>query len=205
MGNRAIIRGKNQEMGVYVHWNGGCDSVKAFCDYCKLKGYRSPETDSYGVARLCQVIGNFFGGALSVGGIVLPKFLTTKEVEEYWLDNGIYEIENWEIVEHLNPDQVIDVYNMDKVAAMMEEINKAMPLSEQLSEDYLRSELVEPSVLKPGDKVYEMIFDRIVEFEVLGLTGENKDIPYINYYCVDGEFEKYIMNRVTKPIRMKKR
>lgn len=205
MGNRAIIRGKNQKMGVYVHWNGGCDSVKAFCDYCKLKGYRSPETDSYGVARLCQVIGNFFGGALSVGGIVLPETLTTKEIEEYWLDNGIYEIENWEIIEHRNPDHVTDVYDMNKVSEMMEEINKAMPLSEQLTEDYLRSELVEPSVLKPGDKVYMMIYDRLVELEVLGLTGKNKDIPYVDYYCVDGEFEKYTINRVIGPIRMKKR
>lgn len=56
MGNRAIIKGKNQALGVYVHWNGGYDSVNAFCTYCKLKGYRSPETDSYGIARLAQVI-----------------------------------------------------------------------------------------------------------------------------------------------------
>lgn len=60
MGNRAIIKGKNQALGVYVHWNGGYDSVNAFCTYCKLKGYRSPETDTYGIARLAQVIGNFF-------------------------------------------------------------------------------------------------------------------------------------------------
>ena len=65
MGNRAIIKGKNQALGVYVHWNGGYDSVNVFCTYCKLKGYRSPETDSYGIARLAQVIGNFFGGNVS--------------------------------------------------------------------------------------------------------------------------------------------
>ena len=53
MGNRAIIKGKGQNLGVYVHWNGGIDSVTAFLEYCKLKGYRSPDTDTYGVARLC--------------------------------------------------------------------------------------------------------------------------------------------------------
>lgn len=37
MGNRAIIKGKNQALGVYVHWNGGYDLVNAFCIYCKLK------------------------------------------------------------------------------------------------------------------------------------------------------------------------
>ena len=41
MGNRAIIKGKNQALGVYVHWNGGYDSVNAFCTYCCLL-YTSP-------------------------------------------------------------------------------------------------------------------------------------------------------------------
>lgn len=27
MGNRAIIKGKGQNLGVYVYWNGGIDSV----------------------------------------------------------------------------------------------------------------------------------------------------------------------------------
>lgn len=68
MGNRAIIKGVGTNIGVYVHWNGGYDSVLAFTQYCKLKGYRSPESDpAYGTARLAQVIGNFFGGSCSVG------------------------------------------------------------------------------------------------------------------------------------------
>ena len=72
MGNRAVITTSefmnlhediqfSNELGVYLHWNGGRDSVTAFLTYCKLKGYRPPETDCYGWARLCQVIGNFFG------------------------------------------------------------------------------------------------------------------------------------------------
>ena len=32
-----------------------------------MKGYRPPEIDEYGWARLCQVIGNTIGGTLSVG------------------------------------------------------------------------------------------------------------------------------------------
>ena len=30
MGNRAIIKGFGTNIGVYVHWNGGYDSVLAF-------------------------------------------------------------------------------------------------------------------------------------------------------------------------------
>ena len=71
MGNRAVITTKenfdNNGIGVYLHWNGGRDSVNAFLTYCKMKGFRAPEKDNYGWARLVQVIANFFGGSLSIG------------------------------------------------------------------------------------------------------------------------------------------
>ena len=58
MGNRAIIKGVGTNIGVYVHWNGGYDSVLAFTQYCKLKGYRSLESaPAYGTARLAQTFG----------------------------------------------------------------------------------------------------------------------------------------------------
>lgn len=64
MGNRAVIKFVGQKCGIYLHWNGGRDSVEPFLAYCKLKGYRS---DEYGVARFAQVVGNWFGGGLSLG------------------------------------------------------------------------------------------------------------------------------------------
>ena len=68
MGNRAVITTQDEKMGIYVHWNGGYDSVNAFLKYCELRGYRSPTEDlTYGFARLAQVICNFFGGGLSCG------------------------------------------------------------------------------------------------------------------------------------------
>lgn len=103
MGNRAIIKGVGTNIGVYVHWNGGYDSVLAFTQYCKLKGFRSPESDpAYGTARLAQVIGNYFGGGLSVGieNMSGTTVMTPELVQEFYLDNGVYEIENWEIVKH---------------------------------------------------------------------------------------------------------
>ena len=101
MGNRAVICAdrkslnvaKSNDIGVYLHWNGGRDSVQAFLAYCKLKGYRCPEKDNYGWARLCQVIGNFFGGDTSIG---IDKCCNL-DCNNY--DNGVYIIENWEIVD----------------------------------------------------------------------------------------------------------
>lgn len=92
MGNRAVITTPDKKMGVYLHWNGGRDSVEAFLHYCELHGFRSPDRDPYGWARLCQVIGNFFGGGLSVG-VGLYDQLDT----DNW-DNGVYIIEGWRIV-----------------------------------------------------------------------------------------------------------
>ena len=55
MGNRAVITASksrnvetSQDIGVYVHLNGGRDSVEAFLKYCELKKYRSPSDDNYG-------------------------------------------------------------------------------------------------------------------------------------------------------------
>ena len=64
MGNRAVITTRKdlKDIGVYLHWNGGRDSVEGFLTYCKIKGYRPPEYDNYGWAYLCMTIGNFFGG-----------------------------------------------------------------------------------------------------------------------------------------------
>jgi hypothetical protein len=98
MGNRAVITTRKyledntKAIGIYLHWNGGRDSVEAFLKYCEIKGYRYPESDSYGWARLCQVISNFFGGSTSVG----LGTCNNLDCDNY--DNGVYIIEKWQIV-----------------------------------------------------------------------------------------------------------
>ncbi len=93
MGNRAVITTKEKELGVYLHWNGGRDSVEGFLAYCKKVGHRKPEEDNYGWARLCQVIGNYFGGTCSIGIDKLDNLDCDNG------DNGVYIIEDWEIVD----------------------------------------------------------------------------------------------------------
>lgn len=125
MGNRAVITTEDKQLGVYLHWNGGRDSVEAFLLYCKLKGYRCPENDCYGWARLCQVIGNFFGGELSLGINTYDKLDCDNG------DNGVYIIRNWEIVgREFAPTYEQSTYNLRE---SLEEINKTQPPSEQLS------------------------------------------------------------------------
>ena len=125
MGYRAVITTEDKQIGVYVHWNGGRDSVEAFLLYCKLKGYRCPEDDCYGWARLCQVIGNFFGGESSVGINKYDRLDTDNG------DNGTYIIKNWQIIgKEFEP---LDKLDIEQVKDMLVAINGNMPLSEQLA------------------------------------------------------------------------
>lgn len=129
MGNRAVITTRNKDLGVYLHWNGGRDSVEAFLKYCKLKDYRTPERDCYGWARLCQVIGNYFGGELSIGIDKYEKLDTDNG------DNGVYVIENWKIVDRLFidwPEQ-----NEYDLISMLRDINNHQPENERLSEEVI--------------------------------------------------------------------
>lgn len=139
MGNRAVItiakydtKGKvikkvdDNEIGVYLHWNGGYDSVNAFLKYCKLKSYREPEDDNYGWARLCQVLGNYFGGTTSVG------IDTCKNLDCDNGDNGVYLIHNWEIVGrvyHSGKEQ-----NNYDLREMLLDIDKCQREDEQVGE-----------------------------------------------------------------------
>lgn len=70
MGNRATIA-VHQTKGspaIYLHWNGGPESVLAFLHAAKELGVRSPASDpEYCLSRLGQIIGNFFGGTTSFG------------------------------------------------------------------------------------------------------------------------------------------
>lgn len=103
MGNRAIITDEEGKIGLYLHWNGGYDSVSTFLTYCKLKGYRGlGEDTSYGLARLAQVVGNFFGGDLSVG--IEFDIKDEKGIYKSAGDNGTYIVKGWDIVKVVDKD-----------------------------------------------------------------------------------------------------
>ena len=99
MGNRAVITIKDKDFpkedwnSLYLHWNGGRDSVEPFLHVAKLYDIRCQEDSSYAIARLSQLIGNTLGGTLSLG-VGAYKCLDTNNY-----DNGTYVIKHWEIVE----------------------------------------------------------------------------------------------------------
>lgn len=133
MGNRAVITTEDKKIGVYLHWNGGYDSVNAFLTYCKLRDFREPEDDNYGWARLCQIIGNYFGGDLSIG-IDTLDCLDCKNG-----DNGVYIIKNWEIVgREFAPRFEQNEYDLVK---MVIEIDEEQPEKSRLGADYIKRHL----------------------------------------------------------------
>ena len=92
MGNRAVITASTSRttgVGIYVHWNGGLESVLAFLHVAKERGYRDPAYDTtYAMARLCGLVCEFFGlkSSISVGIGQL------KELDCNNRDNGVYVI-----------------------------------------------------------------------------------------------------------------
>ena len=205
MGNRAVIttmkEWKTDGIGVYLHWNGGRDSVEAFVEYCRLKGYRAPDSDCYGWARLCQVIGNFFGGTTSVG-IDRLRFLDRDNG-----DNGVYLLDGWDIVDRLyfegNEQQEYDRKEM------LKEIDRRMPEEERIGADFFNNDPVPAASLKEGDKVY--VCDYTGEYTVETVQGIGEGIvngtdvtgvPYVCKWSISDparNINNYLMNETYVP------
>ena len=101
MGNRCVITTapfKKDNVGVYLHWNGGIESVLAFCGAAKELGYRSPDTDpAYGLARLCALIALYFN-------ITTDTSVSIGRCDQLDMDgdNGTFLIgPDWSVVGHL--------------------------------------------------------------------------------------------------------
>lgn len=120
MGNRATITlapFKKTNPAIYVHWNGGRDSIEAFCEAAKLLKYRTPESDpDYALARMIGMICIYFDPTAdtSIGVGKCGDLLSAGD------DNGCYVLGgNWEIVERRDaegkkmPDTVDDEYGRE--------------------------------------------------------------------------------------------
>ncbi len=206
MGNRAVITwskaedvSKTEELGIYLHWNGGMDSVKPFLKYCELKGYASPDQDAaYGMSRICQVIGNYFGGTKSLG-VNQCRYLDC----DNW-DNGTYICEGWNVVGRQffrGPEQ--SGYDLED---MLLSINLAMPETERLPEGLIKSVVlggVPTKELQLGELVY--VKDHNGNYEKHKVIGYGSDemvnghdvsgIPYVDKYDNGSEnINNYILS-----------
>ena len=110
--------------GVYLHWNGGYDSVKPFCMACRKLGFRGPAGDSYGIACFVQLARNFFGlDGLSVGVNNIGRL----DCDNY--DNGVFVVDDeWEIIgrEFEHGEQTRDDEYYDKFCKYLVDLSKAM-------------------------------------------------------------------------------
>ena len=202
MGNCAVITTRKREIGVYLHWNGGRDTVEPLLKYCELQGYRSPSSDGYGWARMCQVMGNFLGGSHSLG---IGDYTTDKRMSPG--DNGIYIIEGWKIVDRIfayGDSSEQQVYDFDD---MLREFDNAMPERLRLGE-FLDSVEVPAGEVRLGDEVWLFgIGDKWEAYPVVGFgqpdfnriavwidTPDGRrevtypDRPYVAKYDHDGDF-----------------
>ena len=99
MGNRAVITIKENDtpkedwQSLYLHWNGGRDTIEPLLYVAKLYGIRCQADPSYAIARLSQLTGNTLGGTLSLG------VGTYKQLDTDNYDNGVYVVKDWEIVD----------------------------------------------------------------------------------------------------------
>lgn len=124
MGNRCVISTEEKDLAVYMHWNGGRDTIEPLLAFCKMAGYRNPENDSYGWAKLVAVATNAFGeGGMTVGVSLFDK-AHCKE------DNGLYIIRDWKIVgrEFFTGAEQSE----HKFKSMLKFINRNQPKHEQL-------------------------------------------------------------------------
>ena len=100
MGNRATVIFAKRDWsdpspGVYLHWDGGPESVYAFADEL-LRRRAWCNTPDHAAARFAQVVGDFFDdehfSGNSLGLVPPPKSLAPQHVAECDCgnDNGVY-------------------------------------------------------------------------------------------------------------------
>ena len=123
MGNRAVITTKNTSQIPILSASTctGTEAATRFRLSSSTASKRLPPAgkDCYGWARLCQVVGNYFGGGLSIGIDACSRLDC-----DNW-DNGVYIIEGWEIVDRrFAPEEEQQQYDL---LEMLRDINEAQP------------------------------------------------------------------------------
>ena len=107
--------------GVNTRTYGEYKYVTAFLAYCELCGYPSPEKSRYGLARLVQVISNFYE---DLDGVSVCQYRDSMPFSKY------YECSNWRVL-RIPEDESDDLSELNDI---MQDINRHMPSHQQLSE-----------------------------------------------------------------------
>lgn len=212
MGNRAFVSDRNMKLGVYLHWNGGRDSIEAFCEYCRIHEFEFGTGEMpLWVSRFSQVVMNMFGpGSTSV---VVEPF------EGSWTagdDNGLYIIDNWRIVGRYREDW----YNYktgehsewppygepDKddwqllmapwdrgeqrthdLNEFLHDLDRSQPEDMQLGDEYIDAPEVRPESLGVGDEVAFVggIHGKVKRYRVERIDEDGNPLVYDKDWVVD--------------------
>lgn len=167
MGNRAVITdGRDADsIGIYLHWNGGRDSVEGFLKYCELRGFASIDRSDYGVARMTQVIANFYGGdgtSIGVGKLC--------QLDCDNMDNGTYIVKGFEIVDRMYFDgEEQAVYPLVDV---VKAVDQAQPEAQQLGQAMINDLLYHGKRISDVDSMYHYYIKKHIESGKCGIRFE---------------------------------
>ena len=138
MGNRACVvftDGREFSPAIYLHWHGGPESVYAFLD--ALGRYGALGDIGHVSARFTQLIGNYFGGTLSVA---LRAFRGPLPSNIDPGDNGLYLValkrSNYSVRRWIDRiEQDADVVLRERAAAYSHRYHTSRPtIAEQIDE-----------------------------------------------------------------------
>lgn len=198
MGNRGFIAPEGGKVGIYLHWNGGRDSVEAFLEYAKLARLAPlgvTEYDRIGLGSLTglvTVITNFFGN--NGGDARLEGFSRANPEQTGATDNGIYVVKGFDIVDRiiLSEGPFFEQRSHD-TKEMLKAIDAAQPKAARLGEAFLDAVETPVSELRIGDTVFmpnDFGKGRYVARTILGFGAEGKivngnrvsGVPYVDMF-----------------------
>lgn len=140
MGCRAVIMrqqdvdSRNPEaVGIYLHWDGDENTVRAMLALCEERGYRSPdaEREPLGLAKLVGVACNLATSRGRDGYSVRIAVNPLAHYDPRYLDNGIWTIRDWDLVGNLDETmewgEGSDEYEPEFVIDCLNELRRCNP------------------------------------------------------------------------------
>lgn len=130
MGNRAVITKLGSEKGIYLHWNGGMDSVKPIVWFAKHFIFDMEELDAINFVAKCWGLD--------------PDYRNASELDCNNYDNGVYIVNNGVIIGRVYaPSKEQDSYDFDE---MVDSLNSAMPKNYRKSREFVLKYLASESL-----------------------------------------------------------
>ena len=218
MSENAAIVSKNSNLYLYLHWYGEECEVRGLLEYCRDRGFRTPDFNDYGWARLCQVAANYVDD--SGLGCGIGSFESLESLVKSGFDNGIYVIDGWDIIDRKfasQRDEEVDYFNeADPLAIKLIEceIDSHQPPSQQLGSTYLLAREVERDDLELGDRVfmrghnYKPVVTTVIGLGCGMVNGHDvTGVPYTNMYAgsrdnpPEHNIKNYILNDKVRLVR----